>query len=167
MVIDFNIDFDNGLVDVTEDTEYGTRKNKVISLDEFLQMYTSYIKEKEDKYDFLFLPPGTIEYRKNVNSLTFFVETYAYKNYYGVENSEFDYAVLMNTDSNGTKVTSFSVFATKGAFNRYFSSYDKIYENQTTFSIKNESDGIMKCLKSCENIPMENINLHLKYKNIL
>lgn len=167
MAIDFNIDYDTGMVDVTEDTEYGTRKNKVISLDEFLQVYTSYIKEKEDKYDFLFLPPGTVEYRKNVNSLSFFVETYPYREYYGVEGFEFDYAVLMNTDSSGNKVTSFSVFVTKGAFNKYFSSFHKIYESQKAFNISNESEGIKKCLDICKNISLSGVSLGLKYKNIM
>lgn len=167
MIIDFNIDCDRGIVDVTEDTEYGTKKNKIISLDEFLQIYTSYIKEKEDKYEFLFLPPGTVEYRKNVSSLTFFVETYPYKKYYGVESSDFDYAVLMNTDSSGTKVTSFSIFVTKGAFNKYFSSFCKVYENNEPFSIVSEDDGIKKCLSLCEDVDFKNIEFNLKYKNIM
>lgn len=167
MIIDFNIDYDKGMVDVTEETEYGTRKNKVISLDDFLQVYTSYIKEKEDKYEFLFLPPGTVEYRKNVNSLTFFIETYPYKEYYGVEGCEFDYAVIMNTDSSGNKVTSFSVFVTKGAFNKYFSSFHKIYESQKSFSISSESEGIKKCLSFCKEISLTNVSLSLKYKNIM
>lgn len=167
MVIDFNVDYANGIVDVTEDTEYGTRKKKVISLDEFLEVYTSYVKEKEDKYEFLFFPPGTIEYRKNVNSFTYFVETYPYKEYYGVKNCEFDYVVLMNVDSSGSKVTSFSVYVTRGAFNKYFSSFSKIYESNNSFSITNEDDAIKKCLELSKNVSVGNVNLNLKYKNIM
>lgn len=167
MIIDFDIEYEKGIVNVTEDTEYNTRKKKAILLDEFLQVYTSYIKEKEDKYEFLFLPPGTIEYRKNVNSFTYFVETYPYKKHYNVDNIGYDYAVIMNVDSSGSKVTSFSVYVTKGAFNKYFSSYSKICEDNKSFTIKDEEDGIRKCLSFCRNISLDNIYFDLKYKNIM
>lgn len=167
MIVEFNINKDLGLVNVMEKTEYGTKKNKTISLDEFLQIYTSYVKEKEDNYEYLFLPPGTIEYKKNINSLTFFIETYPYKEFYGVDSDVCDYAIIMKTNLEGTKATSFQVFATKGAFNRHFSVFSKIIECNKPFDIENEEDGIKKCLAYAKEISLDVINYNLKYKNIM
>lgn len=167
MVIEFNVNKDTGIVDVIQETEYGTTKNKSIELDEFLQVYTSYIKEKEDKYGFLFLPPGTIEYKKNINSLTYYIETYPYKNFYGVDSDICDYFIVMKTDLYSKKVNLFKVFATKGAFNKHFSAFSKIIECNTPFDIENEEDGIKKCLKYAKELTNDNLNYNLRYKNIV
>ena len=167
MIVEFNIDMENGVAQIVEETEYGTQKKKKMALDEFLQIYISCIKEKEDNYEFLFLPPGTIEYRKNMNSISFCVETYPYKKFYGVEDKDCDYFIVMNTDLNITKIISYKVYATKGAFNKYFSVFSKIYESDLSFEIADECDGIQKCIKSCGEIPLQHINFDLRYKNII
>lgn len=167
MVIDINIDVKNGIANIIEESDYGTKKTKKISLDEFLQTYTSYVKEKEDNYEFLYLPPGTVEFRKNLNSMTFMVETYPYKSFYGVDNKDEDYFLVMKTDVTGERVISYKCYSTKGAFNKHFSAFTEIHNCNDSFNITGEDDGIKKCLENSFKAPKKPLSLKLRYKNII
>lgn len=167
MIIDMHIDIEKDIVSVREELDCGTKKKKTLALEEFLQTYTSFIKEKEDNYDFLYLPAGTLEYRKNLNTCTFVVQTNPYKEFYGLANREDDYLLVMKTNVNGTVLLGFEVFATKGAFNRILSSFTKVYENKKSFAIADESDGAKKCFEFIDSFADKPISTKLKYKDII
>lgn len=167
MIINMTIDMEQNLVFVEEELEYGTKKNKKISLNEFLQGYTSLIKEKEDNNKFLFFPPGTVEYRKNLNSCTFIVQTNPYKKYYELEDNEPDYLLIVKMNLDCNLVHKYICFKTQGPFNKRLSSFTKIVESEAAFYSKDETDAIKICLSKIKKVPLEENKISLSYKNIL
>lgn len=167
MIVEIDIDVKNGIASVTEKLDYGSTVKKKISLDEFLEIYTSYVKEKEDKYEFLYLPPGTVEYKKNINSVTYMVETNPYKDFYNVKDKEEDYLIVMKTDLSGKYVVSFRCYKTKGSFDKYFSAFTELINSDSGFEIESEDNGIKKCLQKALNSVPSKLPVRLRYKDIV
>lgn len=167
MVIDMNIDIVNGSVDVMEESEFGTKKEKRISLDEFLQQYTSLIKEKEDNNKFIFFPPGTVEYKKNLNSCTFVVQTNPYKEYYGLLDDKDDYLLIVKMNVDCNLVLGYRCYKTEGPFNKRLSSFVEIDTSDNSFAAVDESEAIKLCLSKIDKNGTKIAPIHLSYKNIL
>lgn len=166
MVLDIDMDFENNRVKITEETTYGTIKKKTIDLEEFLKAYASYVKEKEDKYSSLYFPPGTVEYRKIVNSVMFFVETNPYKKFYEVDEKEDDYFIVAEFDLSGKFILSFEGYKTKGSFNKYFSSFSKVLSSKEIIEVFDENDGIKVCLNKVLNYEGSQSSVKLKYSEL-
>ena len=163
MNIDMNIDIINGCVDVVEESEFGTKKEKRIALDEFLQQYTSLLKEKEDNNTFMFFPPGTVEYKKNLNSCTFVIQTNPYKEYYGLLYDENDYLLIVKMNVDCNLVLSYKCYKTEGPFNKRLSSFVEIDSSNDSFTVIDESEAVKLCLLKINKNNTTVAPIHLSY----
>lgn len=165
MIIDMTVDVLNGIVFVEEESDFGTKKQKKISLDDFLQGYTSLIKEKEDDNKFMYFPPGTVEYKKNLNSCTFIVQTNPYKDYYNI-NDDVDYLIVVKMNLDCNFVFSYKCYKTQGPFNKRLSSFVKIADSNNSFYVVDEDEAIKICLNKAAQDNLKENSIHLSYKNI-
>lgn len=163
MNIDMNIDIVNGFVDVVEESEFGTKKEKRVALDEFLQQYTSLLKEKEDNNKFMFFPPGTVEYKKNLNSCTFVIQTNPYKEYYGLLYDENDYLLIVKMNVDCNLVLSYKCYKTEGPFNKRLSSFVEIDSSNDSFTVIDESEAVKLCLLKINKNNTTVAPIHLSY----
>lgn len=166
MVIDIHIDANNSRVRFIEESQSGTKKTKVMDLDEFLQIYASMLKEKDDKYDFLYLLPGTVEYRKNLSSLTFVVELRPYKEHFGLKEEKQDFLVVIKSDLAVKNIISGKCYITEGSFNKHFSSFEKIIDVEN-IEINDEDDALNKMVELIKNSEKKPQSVKLRYKDII
>lgn len=166
MNIDMNVDIINGFVDVVEESEFGTKKEKRIALDEFLQQYTSLLKEKEDNNSFIFFPPGTVEYKKNLNSCTFIIQTNPYKEYYGLLDDENDYLLIVKMNVDCNLVLEYKCYKTEGPFNKRLSAFVELDSSNESFAVVDESEAIKTCLYKVDKKNTKVSQIHLTYKNL-
>lgn len=166
MVIDIFIDVVTSRVRFVEETESGTKKSKTMDLDEFLQVYASMLKEKDDKYEFLYLLPGTVEYRKNLSSLTFVVETRQYKKFLGLDDENKDFLIVIKTDLAIKNILNVKCYVTEGSFNKHFSSFQKILDVDN-IEINDEDDALKKAVELIKKSDKQAQSVKLRYKDIL
>lgn len=166
MIVDIFIDVITSKVKFIEENENETKKTKIVDLDEFLQVYTSMLREKEDKYEFLYLLPGTVEYRKNLSSLTFVVETRQYKSFLNLDNENEDFLLVIKTDLSVKKILNAKCYTTEGSFNKHFSSFQKILEINN-IEIDGEDDALRKVVEFLKISDRKTQSMRLRYKDIL
>ena len=166
MVIDIFIDVVTSRVRFVEETEGGTKKSKTMDLDEFLQVYASMLKEKDDKYEFLYLLPGTVEYRKNLSSLTFVVETRQYKKFLGLDDENKDFLIVIKTDLAIKNILNVKCYTTEESFNKHFSSFQKILDVDN-IEINDEDDALKKAVELIKKSDKQAQSVKLRYKDIL
>ena len=166
MVVDIFIDVIDSKVRFIEETESKTKKSKVMDLDEFLQVYASMLKEKDYKYEFLYLLPGTVEYRKNLSSLTFVVETRQYKKYLGLDDEKSDFLIVMKTDLFIKNIVNVKCYITEGSFNKHFSSFQKILD-VNDIELDDEDDGLKKVVELIKKSDKQTQSVKLRYKDII
>lgn len=146
LIIEMNFDFEAGKVAFMKKLDSGIKQRKVVDMNEFLQKYTTFLKEKEDNFKFLYFPAGTVEYFKNTASSTIIVHTYGYEDYYGIEDKEKSYLIKMDMNLMCNKVRSAQVYSTKGAFNKHFSRFIEIYRTEDNISVVDEDDAVKKII---------------------
>ena len=134
---------------------------------EFLKKYSSLVNENKNSFEFLFLPPGTIEYFKSISSKTFVIHTSFDRSFYNLDEGVDDYLLIMKTNINGDVILNFKCYSTQGHFNKYISSFKEIYCNEMlSVNAVDEMDAALKCINYIRENVKETARFKVKYKSI-
>lgn len=166
MIIDMDLKKDSSFVKVREVFDNGEKQIKTIIKEEFIQKYTSLSRENKNNNDFMFFPPGNVEYFKSTNNHTYIIHTYNYKYFYEIEDNK-DYLVVMNMSLDNTTLLSYKVYLTTGAFNKHISSFRLIVDNADAIDVKDEVAAVKYCINTIDEKKKNKISLKVKYKNIV
>lgn len=167
MRIDICIDEEKNIAKVAEVSDKGTKKEKLIPLENFLQKYTSFLKEKEDDITSVYFPPGYYDYYKNINSMTYVVQTFNYKEFYEVEDLDKDFVVVVKTNLTGNRILGASVYSTRGIINKTLSRFVKIIDIKDNLLITDVDNAVKYCIRKAKETTLSGITKRLKYSEII